>query len=114
MEAIGFEPFRYRLVAYVLAGMIAGLCGWLLANHTGFVSPATMSWQRSGELIFMVVLGGQGTLHGAILGAVTFLLAEDLLAHLTEHWRIIFGPLVILAVLFARGGLIGLLRPGPP
>lgn len=114
MEAIGFQPFRYRLVAYVLAGTIAGLCGWLLANQTGFVSPATMSWQRSGDLIFMVVLGGQGTLHGAILGAVTFLLAEDVLAHLTEHWRIIFGPLVILVVLFARGGLTGLLRPGAP
>jgi branched-chain amino acid transport system permease protein len=109
MEAIGFQPFRYRLVAYVLAGMIAGLAGWLLANQTGFVSPATMSWQRSGDLIFMVVLGGQGSLHGAILGAVAFLLAEDVLAHVTEHWRIVFGPLLILAVLFARGGLIGLL-----
>jgi branched-chain amino acid transport system permease protein len=111
MEAIGFQPFRYRLVAYVLAGMIAGLAGWLLANQTGFVSPAIMSWQRSGDLIFMVVLGGQGSLHGAILGAVAFLLAEDVLAHFTEHWRIVFGPLLVLAVLFARGGLIGLLRP---
>jgi branched-chain amino acid transport system permease protein len=109
MEAIGFQPFRFRLVAYVLAGMIAGLAGWLLANQTGFVSPATMSWQRSGDLIFMVVLGGQGSLHGAILGAVAFLLAEDVLAHFTEHWRIVFGPLLIVAVLFARRGLIGLL-----
>ena len=79
MEAIGFELFRYQLVAYVISGMLAGLAGFLLANQTEFVSPAYMSWQRSGELIFMVVLGGIGTLHGAILGAAAFLLLEELL-----------------------------------
>ncbi|MDB5511895.1 MAG: transporter permease, partial [Enterovirga sp.] len=75
--------------------------------QTEFVSPATMSWQRSGDLIFMVVLGGIGTLHGAIVGAAAFLLAEELLSHSIEHWRIVFGPLLVLAVLFARGGLVG-------
>ncbi|MDB5511620.1 MAG: branched-chain amino acid transporter permease, partial [Enterovirga sp.] len=74
MEAVGFEPFRYRLVAYAIAGAIAGVAGFLTANQTEFVSPATMSWQRSGDLIFMVVLGGIGTLHGAIVGAAAFLL----------------------------------------
>ncbi len=108
MEAIGFAPFGYRLVAYAISGVVAGLAGVLLANQTGFVSPATMSWQRSGDLIFMAVLGGLGSLHGAILGTVAFLLAEEVLAHFTEHWRIVFGPFLILAVLFARGGLTGL------
>jgi branched-chain amino acid transport system permease protein len=123
MEAIGFSPFRYQLAAYVISGMVAGLAGCLLANQSEFVSPAYMTWQRSGELIFMVVLGGLGTLHGAILGAAAFLLLEEFLpeilhllafmlpedirAQLVENWKMIFGPLLILVVLFARGGIMG-------
>lgn len=110
MEAIGFAPFRFRLVAYVLAGAMAGVAGLLLANQTGFVSPAVMTWQRSGDLIFMVVLGGLGSLHGAIVGALVFLLSEEIMSAYSEHWRIVFGPLLILAVLFARGGLVGIGR----
>jgi len=104
----GFEVDRIRLGAYVISGMIAGVSGFLLANQTDFVSPAFMSWPRSGELIFMVVLGGAGTLHGAIVGAIGFLLAEDLLSGLTEHWKAIFGPMIVLFVLFTRGGLVGM------
>ena len=110
MEAVGFTPFRYRLVAYAIAGAIAGLAGLLLAQQSEFVSPAVMSWQRSGDLIFMVVLGGLGTLHGALAGAIAFILAEEVLSHYFVHWRIVFGPLLIAAVLFARGGLVGGLR----
>jgi branched-chain amino acid transport system permease protein len=106
MQAIGFKPARYRLVAYVIAGTLTTVAGVLLANQAGFVSPSTMTWQRSGDLIFMVVLGGTGTLHGAILGAVVYLVAEELLAQFTEHWPIIFGPLLILSVFVARTGLI--------
>ncbi|WP_395681395.1 branched-chain amino acid ABC transporter permease [Inquilinus sp.] len=109
MRALGYSPFAYRLAATVIAGAIAGLAGALLAIQTEFVSPAYMSWQRSGELIVMVVLGGIGSLYGAIVGAAAFLLAEELLAGVTEHWRLIFGPLLILVVLFLRGGLGGLL-----
>jgi branched-chain amino acid transport system permease protein len=105
MAAIGFDPYRHQLVAYVLSGMMAGLAGALLANHAEFVSPAYMSWQRSGDLIIMVVLGGMGTLYGAVLGAVAYLAMEDVLAGWTEHWRVIFGPILILIVLYARGGL---------
>ena len=104
---IGFDVYRFQLVAYVIAGALGGLAGFLLANHTEFVSPAYMSWQRSGELIIMVLLGGIGTLHGAIIGAIAFLLIEEWLSGLTEHWKMIFGPLLVLVVLFARGGLIG-------
>jgi branched-chain amino acid transport system permease protein len=108
MATIGFDVFRYQRVAYVIAGAIGGLSGFLLANATEFVSPAYMSWQRSGELIIMVLFGGLGTLHGAIVGAAAYLLLEDALGGLTENWKLIFGPMLVLIVLFARGGLIGL------
>ena len=108
MASIGYNIFRYQLVAYVIAGAFGGLSGFLLANATEFVSPAYMSWQRSGELVIMVLLGGTGTLYGAVMGAAVFVLAEEWLSGLTEHWKMIFGPLLVLIVLFARGGLIGL------
>jgi branched-chain amino acid transport system permease protein len=108
MQAIGFEPFRYQLTAYVISGMMCALAGVLLANQSEFVSPAYMTWQRSGELLIMVILGGAGTLHGAIIGACAFLLLEDGLSGLTEHWKMIFGPLLILVVLFGRGGIAGI------
>lgn len=107
MQAIGFSPFRYQLTAYVIAGAICGISGVLIANQTSFVSPAYMAWQRSGEFIVMVVLGGMGTLVGPLLGALSYLLIEEWLAGITEHWKMIFGPLLILVVLFARGGLVG-------
>ena len=110
MAAIGFNPFAFQLIAYAIAGMLCGLAGFLLANHTEFVSPAYMTWQRSGDLIFMTVLGGLGSAHGAILGAALFLLLEEFFSELTEHWRMIFGPLLILVVVFARGGIMGLVN----
>lgn len=113
MLAIGFAPYRYQLTAYVIAGMIAGAAGCLLANQAEFVSPAYSTWQRSGDLIFIVVLGGLGTLHGAIIGAAVFSLLAELLSGFTEHWAMIFGPILILVVLFARGGLSGLFGRSP-
>lgn len=110
LAVTGFHVGRIRLVAYIISGIIAGLSGFLLANQTEFVSPAYMSWPRSGELIFMVVLGGVGSLHGAIIGALAFLFAEDVLSGWTEHWKVIFGPMIVLFVLFTRGGLVGLMR----
>jgi branched-chain amino acid transport system permease protein len=108
IAALGFEVYRYQLAAYVIAGAIGGLAGFLLGNATEFVSPAYMSWQRSGELIIMVLFGGLGSLHGAIIGAAAYLLIEEWLSGLTEHWKVIFGPMLVLIVLFARGGLLGL------
>lgn len=107
VASMGYNVFRYQLVAYVIAGSFGGVSGFLLANATEFVSPAYMSWQRSGELVIMVLMGGLGTLYGAILGAAAFVLAEEWLSGITEHWKMIFGPLLILIVLFARGGLVG-------
>jgi branched-chain amino acid transport system permease protein len=108
MSTLGFDVFRFQRVGYVIAGAVGGLSGFLLANATEFVSPAFMSWQRSGELIIMILLGGLGTLHGAIIGAAAYLLIEEALGGITEQWKLIFGPLLVLIVLFARGGLLGL------
>jgi branched-chain amino acid transport system permease protein len=110
MAAIGFDVYRFQLAAYVIVGALGGLSGFLLANATEFVSPAYMSWQRSGELIVMVLLGGLGSLDGAIVGTAAYLLTEEWLSGYTEDWKVIFGPALVLIVLFARGGLIGLAR----
>lgn len=107
MQAIGFAPFRYQLTAYVISGMMAAVAGVLLANQAEFVSPAYMSWGRSGELIAIVALGGIGTLIGPILGAAAFIALEDSLATISHHWRLGFGIILILVVLFTRGGLYG-------
>jgi branched-chain amino acid transport system permease protein len=108
VATIGFEVYRYQLAAYLIAGALGGLSGFLLGNAADFVSPAYMSWQRSGELLIMVILGGMGTLNGAIIGAAAFILSEEWLSGVTEHWKAIFGPLLVLLAVFARGGLIGL------
>jgi branched-chain amino acid transport system permease protein len=113
MQAVGFAPFSYQLTGYVMAGMIAAVAGCLLANQAEFVSPAYSTWQRSGDLIFIVVLGGLGTLHGAILGAAIFSLLAEFLSGTTEHWAMIFGPILILVVLFARGGVAGVFGRAP-
>jgi branched-chain amino acid transport system permease protein len=109
MRAIGFPTFRYKLICFVIAGTMCGVSGALLANHTDFVSPAMMYWTRSGDLIIMVVLGGMGSLIGPVFGAVMLLVLEETLSGITEYWQIILGPLLLLVVLFARGGIDGLL-----
>jgi branched-chain amino acid transport system permease protein len=107
MATIGFDTYRFQLVSYVVSGGLGGLAGFLLANLTDFVSPAYMSWQRSGDLLIMVIFGGMGRLYGAIIGAIAYLTLEELLSDYTEHWKVILGPLLVLVAVFARGGLIG-------
>ena len=109
MRAIGFPTYRYKLTCFVIAGTLCGLSGALLANHTDFVSPGMMYWTRSGDLIVMVVLGGMGSTFGPLFGAVALLVLEEVLSGITEYWQIILGPLLLLVVLFARGGIDGLL-----
>ncbi len=126
MRAIGFPTFRYQLAAFVIAGTMGGLAGALIANHTEFVSPAMMFWTRSGDLIVMVVLGGMGTLFGPVYGALALLFLEQFLPGLIsasvrpfnpagadkagEYWQIVLGPLLLVVVIFARGGIDGLLQ----
>lgn len=125
MRAIGFPTSRYRLTCFVIAGMMCGLAGALLANHTDFISPAIMFWTRSGDLIVMAVLGGMGTVFGPVIGAIALLVLEEVLPALIggisqlltghevqgarEYWQLILGPLLLLIVLFARGGIDSLL-----
>ena len=109
MRAIGFPTYRYKLVCFVIAGTMCGLAGALLANHTDFISPAVMHWTRSGDLIVMAVLGGMGTVFGPVIGAVALLVLEEVLSGVTEYWQIIMGPIFLLVVLFARGGIDGVL-----
>jgi branched-chain amino acid transport system permease protein len=111
MRAIGFSTFRYKLTAFAIAGAVCGLAGALLANQTEYLTPSYMHWTRSGDIMVMVILGGMGTLYGPVLGAVVFLLLEDLLSAWTVHWQVVLGPLLVLIVLYARHGLYGLL-PG--
>ncbi|HLL26227.1 MAG TPA: branched-chain amino acid ABC transporter permease [Xanthobacteraceae bacterium] len=109
MRSIGFATFRYKLVCFVIAGTLCGLAGALLANQADFVSPAMMHWTRSGDLIVMVVLGGMASTFGPLMGSVAYLVLEEFLSRVTEYWQIIMGPLLLLVVLFARGGIDGLL-----
>jgi branched-chain amino acid transport system permease protein len=125
MRAIGFPTFRYKLVCFTIAGVLCGLSGVLLANHTSFISPAMMHWTRSGDLIVMAVLGGMGTVFGPVIGAVALLVLEETLPALIgfaslvitghevaaakEYWQLILGPMLLLIVLYARGGIDGLL-----
>jgi branched-chain amino acid transport system permease protein len=113
VQALGLSPYPYRLVAYGIAGAIAGLAGALLANASEFVSPATLSWGRSADLLFMVILGGAGHLYGAFLGALAIELLQEWLSHGLVYWRLVFGPLLVLSVLFLPQGLSGgLIRRG--
>lgn len=105
---LGFNTYLYRLTAYVISGAMAGYAGALMANFTTFISPDTMSWANSGELMFMVILGGTATTAGPVLGATAFVLLEELLGSLTIYWHLPFGLLLIGMVLWGRGGIVGL------
>ena len=110
LEAVGYPTFRYKLVAFVIAGAIAGFAGVLLAASQQFVSPADLAWTRSGELVIMLVLGGVGTLFGPLFGAAFYVVLELVLGSWTTHWQIVFGPVFIFFVLFVKGGIAGCSR----
>ena len=107
-RAIGISPYLYRLTAFVIAGAMCGLAGALYGNHTNYITPGLMSWQQSGDIMFMVILGGMASTAGPVLGAFALLLVEDLLSGWTQHWQVILGPLLILSVIFFRRGLAGI------
>jgi branched-chain amino acid transport system permease protein len=113
MRAIGFPTFRYKLVCFVIAGALCGLAGALLANNTDFISPATMFWTRSGDLMVMVVLGGLATAFGPLIGTVTYLLLEEALSRIAqipglriaEYHGLFIGPALLLVAIYLRGGI---------
>lgn len=102
LEALGLDPFRHRLIALGLASGIAGIAGALIANQVEYVSPSSMNWHMSGELIVMVVLGGTSRIGGAVIGALVVVLINEMLAPFTEHWMFVLG-LVIVAAVLLRG-----------
>ncbi len=110
MGAIGLSSYRYHLIAFTLSGMGAGLAGALMANLLRFSSPDMLSWNMSGELMIMVILGGVASVRGPFLGAAALLLLEDALSSRTEHWPLFLGLLLLTFVLFARGGIISFLK----
>lgn len=110
MRAIGTDVQRVKLMAFVLAGTLAGLAGFLEAARTTFVNPAHLSWHESGHVLMVVILGGLGTLWGPIAGAFALLFLEDWLATLTERWLLIEGVFIIAVVLFLPRGLAGLIQ----
>lgn len=107
-RAMGIDPMRVRLGAMLIAALIASLSGVLLANQYDFISPAYGSWERSADLLVMVLLGGAGSLSGAVLGAAVVVLVEAGLGRFTEHWPLILGPALVLAALWLKGGIAGL------
>jgi len=106
MRALGFNIFAYKLAAFVLAGAIAGLAGYFAAVQFGFVNPEMLSWHQSANVLLMVILGGSGTPFGAIVGAFSFIVLEDLFSLATKHWLLFMGGFVILAVMLLPRGLV--------
>jgi branched-chain amino acid transport system permease protein len=105
MQSLGYAVFRYKLCAFIMSGALAGLAGALLANQSGFVSPAMMQWSQSGMLMMMVIFGGVGHLYGGVWGAIVFLLLEEILSHFTIHWQLGLGALLLMVVLLLPNGL---------
>ena len=115
MRALGFPVFRYQLASFALAGGLAGLAGYLAAVQFGFVNPEILSWHQSGAVLMMVILGGMGTLHGAVIGAFAFVLLQELLSNqawfgiAAKHWQLAMGILIMLVALYLPQGLAGLM-----
>ena len=116
MRSIGYPVFSYKLGAFVLAGALAGLAGYLAACQFGFVNPEILAWHQSGTVLMMVILGGMGRLHGAVLGAFAYVLLQEFLSSsavfgaYAKHWQLAMGSLIILVVLVFPHGLGGFIE----
>jgi len=118
MRSLGYRTFRYKLVCFVLSGALAGMAGYFAAAQFGFVSPDILGWHQSGGVLMMVILGGMGTLNGAILGAFAMMLLELGFQGLPvvgavdvgKHWQLLMGGFIVFAVLLLPHGLLGLGR----
>ena len=108
MRALGFPTLRYKLAAFVLAGTLAGLAGYLAAAKEGYVNPELLAWHQSGMVLMMLILGGMGTLFGAVIGTFSYVLLQEWFSTLTRHWPLLMGGFIILAVLVFPRGIAGL------
>ncbi len=111
-RALGYPTQRYKLASFVIAGMLAGLAGYLAVAQFGFANPALLGWRESGHVLVIVILGGMGTLFGPVLGAFALVLLEDAVSSLTEHWLLVIGFFVIAVVLFLPSGIASLINGG--
>lgn len=109
VETVGISSKRLKLIAFVISGMITALAGALFADLNRYVSPAMFSWTISGEIMIFVILGGVARLIGPVLGAILFVALEETLGGLSEFWHIYLGLLLLIIVLFAKGGIAGVL-----
>jgi branched-chain amino acid transport system permease protein len=116
MRASGFSTYPYKLAAFVLSGALAGVAGFLFAVKDGFVNPELMSWHLSGAVLIMVILGGIGRLHGAVIGAFAFALLQELFksqalfGEFAKHWQLGLGLAIIVMVAVLPDGLAGIPR----
>jgi branched-chain amino acid transport system permease protein len=109
VEAVGLPPYRLRLIAFTISGAITGLSGALFADLNRFVSPSMLSWHMSGEIMILVILGGIARLSGPVAGAMLFIALEYVLEDVSHYWHVYLGAILLGVVLFARGGVIGLI-----
>ena len=100
VAALGLSPYRIRLAAFVISGMVTGLAGALYADLNRFVSPTMMSWHLSGEIMVFIILGGVARLFGPVVGACLFVLFEHAFGSVTEHWQFFLGAALLAVVLF--------------
>ena len=116
MRALGFPVFRYQLASFTLSGALAGIAGYLAAVQYGFVNPEILSWHQSGAVLMMVILGGMGSLYGAVIGSFAFILLQEALSNQAwfgawaKHWQLGMGILIMLVALFLPQGLAGLMQ----
>ncbi len=105
MVSLGYPVYRYKLASFTLAGALAGLAGYLSAMQFGFVNPELLSWHQSGNVLLMLILGGSGSLYGAVAGAFVFVALQEIYSTLTTHWQLPLGLTIIALVVFVPGGL---------
>jgi branched-chain amino acid transport system permease protein len=116
VKSLGFQVFNYKLGAFVLAGALAGLAGYLAACQFGFVNPEILSWHYSGVVLMMLILGGMGRLYGAVIGAFAFILVQeffsyqDIFGEYAKRWQLALGSFIVLVVLLLPQGLAELLE----
>ena len=107
VESLGINVRLFKLMAFVVGGLFAGVAGSLFSSYSGFASPEILFWSYSGTCLLMAVLGGLGTLFGPIVGAMLFILLEELIGAYTENYLTFVGIIFVLVVLFFPGGVVG-------
>jgi len=108
MRAAGYPTALYKLASFVISGGFAGLAGFLYAVRSGFVNPEILSWHQSGNALLMIILGGLGSLAGAVVGAASFVLLSEWFQALSKHWQLLLGAFIIGAVVLLPRGLVGM------